>query len=103
MCARWHLRIVVLHMEPLISYLVLTFGVYAFGGHVIPDRASGYDLRRPYIAVPVYIFVVVLFLVRGRTVGGSAPFSCFFPRLTPGLSPSFGVSIILSVQYLCLA
>src|SRR5258708_40113610 len=86
MCAEWHLRIVILHMEPLISYLVFAFGVHTFGGHGVPDRAFGYDVRRPYIAVPVYSFLVVLFLVRSRFAGGFAPSSCFFPRLMPGLS-----------------
>ena len=80
MCAEWHLRILVLHMEPLISYLVFAFGVHTFGGHGVPDRAFGYDVRRPYIAVPVYSFLVVLFLVGSRFAGGFAPSSCFFPR-----------------------
>src|SRR6266436_7214998 len=85
-CAGWHFSILVFHMEPLISYLVLAFGVHAFRWHVVPDRASGYDLRRPYVAVPVYIFVVILFLVGGCTAGWSPPFSCFFPRLMSCLS-----------------
>src|SRR5260370_24032092 len=99
MCAEWHLRIVILHMEPLISYLVLAFREQV-RGHVVPDRASGCDVRRPYITVPVYIFVVFLSLVGGRFAGGSASFSCFFPRLMPGLSREFCGVIILSRQYL---
>src|SRR5260370_23162261 len=102
MCAEWHLRIVILHMEPLISYLVLAFREQV-RGHVVPDRASGCDLRRPYITVPVYIFVVFLSLVGFRFVGGSAPSSCFFPRLMPRLSREFCGIIILSRQYLVAA
>src|SRR5258708_39416946 len=99
MCAEWHLRRLILHMEPLISYLVLAFREQV-RGHGISDRASGCDLRRPYITVPVYSFVVFLSLVGFRFVGGSAPSSCFFPRLMPGLSREFCGIIILSRQYL---
>src|SRR5258708_9165791 len=77
MCAEWHLRIVVVHMEPLISYLVLAFREQV-RGHVVPDRASGCDLRRPYIIGPVYSFVVFLSLVGFSSGEGSAPSSCLF-------------------------
>src|SRR5258708_25949673 len=95
MCAEWHLRIVILHMEPLISYLVLAFREQV-RGHGISDRASGCDLRRPYITVPVYSFVVFLSLVGFPSARGSAPSSCLFPRLIPGFSREFCVVIILS-------
>src|SRR5258708_9232399 len=82
MCAEWHLRIVILHMEPLISYLVLAFREQV-RGHGISDRTSGCDLRRPYITVPVYIFVVFLSLVVVRFACGSASFSSFLPPFLP--------------------